>query len=591
MAFRERVPDVASVLRAAASAVGHALGGGAASVLLLRDRRVVWEPTGGAPFPGEVLRALADSAPDVLPALIHRATGPFVLHASTLPPVADGLAATLRAHEMESLAVLPLLGEATAVGCVLAPAPPGWDPREDEEPWRLVCWSPASLQVAAGAAVLEALARLGEGTPPNGLSGAVVVDGRERVILADGALRDLPAWRHPDPFGHPLSELPAEPLAGATDAAWPADAGGSRVILLAGGWDGREGRPGPWPASLAARVHAAAGAVTAAVGAGPASPDADLQALGTLAHRAKAARAMARAVAGRAGDDAKLVTVDLGAAAAAVLEDLADGLNQSRIRVFSFVAPAPCPIPPDLLAVREVLQALVTGGRQALAQTGGMLTVRTWTEAGWACAAVSDDGGARRGAGAPLPALLEGAQAPDGGVALEEVAAVVESLGGRFQVERRPGVWNRCTLMLPTVAAAGVPSVAGETRVSRKADGALRVLVVDDNAALRSVLRRYLERRGHGVTEATDGEDALRVVGQGESFDRLVVDIHMPGKSGPELFDSLGGVAPHLQGRTLFMTGDLQESATERFLAETGRPAIAKPFDLAELVRKLEGAA
>lgn len=591
MAFRERVPDVASVLRAAASAAGHALGGGAASVLLLRGSRVVWEPAGGAPFPGEVLRALADGATDVLPAMIHRETGPFILHASTLPPVADGLAATLRAHELESLAVLPLLGEATAVGCLLAPAPLGWDPREDDGPWSLVCWSPASLQVAAGTAVLEALERLGEGAPPQGLSGAVVVDGLERVILADGALRDLSAWRHPDPFGHPLAELPAGPLAGAFDAAGPADLGGARVILLAGGWDGREGRPGPWALSLAARVHAAAGALAAAVAADTAPADADLRALGTLAHGADAARVRARAVAGRAGEDAKLVTVDLGAAAAVVLDDLADGLNQSRIRVFSFVAPAPCPIPPDLLVVREVLQALVAGARQALAPSGGTLTVRTWTEAGWACAAVSDDGGARRGASAPLPALREGARAPDGSVALDEVAAVVESLGGRFQVERRPGVWNRCTIMLPTAASAVAPSLAGAARVSREADGALRVLVVDDNAALRSVLRRYLERRGHRVTEATDGDDALRVVGQGESFDRLVVDIHMPGKNGPELFDSLGDVAPHLQGRTLFMTGDLQESATERFLAETGRPSIAKPFDLAELVRKLEGAA
>jgi CheY-like chemotaxis protein len=535
-----------------------------------------------------VLRALADSASGVLPALIHRERGPFVLHASTLPPVADGLAATLRAYELESLAALPLLGDATAVGCLLAPAPPGWDPREDEGSWSLVCWSPASLQMAAGNAVLEVLERLGEGTPRQGLSGAVVVDGRERVILADGALRDLPAWRHPDPFGHPLAELPAEPLADAFDAVGPADMGGARVILLAGGWHGREGRPGPWPLSLAARVHAAAGALAAAVGAAPASTDAHVRSLGTLAHGADAARARARAVAGRAGEEAKLVTVDLGAAAAAVLDDLADGLNQSRIRVFSFVAPAPCPIPPDLLVVREVLQALVAGARQALAPSGGTLTVRTWTEAGWACAAVSDDGGAQRGArGAGASAAAAGGSAG----MLDEVAAVVESLGGRFQVERRPGVWNRCTLMLPTAGSAVAPSRAGPGRVSREADGALKVLVVDDNAALRSVLRRYLERRGHSVTEATDGDDALRVVGQGESFDRLVVDIHMPGKNGPELFVSLGGVAPHLQGRTLFMTGDLQESATERFLAETGRPSIAKPFDLAEMVRKLEGAA
>jgi len=152
-------------------------------------------------------------------------------------------------------------------------------------------------------------------------------------------------------------------------------------------------------------------------------------------------------------------------------------------------------------------------------------------------------------------------------------------------------VWNRCTLMIPTTPARAQAARVTETRVRRDGKGGLSVLVVDDNPALRSVLRRYLERRGHRVTEATDGDDALRVVGGGEPFDRLIVDIQMPGKNGPELFRSLSAVAPDLCGRTLFMTGDLMEASTERFLSESGRPALAKPFNLAELAKKLEGAA
>jgi two-component system sensor histidine kinase RpfC len=145
--------------------------------------------------------------------------------------------------------------------------------------------------------------------------------------------------------------------------------------------------------------------------------------------------------------------------------------------------------------------------------------------------------------------------------------------------------------MIPTAPRQAQAALSTETRVRRDTKGGLSVLVVDDNPALRSVLRRYLERRGHRVTEATDGDDALRVVGHGDPFDRLIVDIQMPGRSGPELYGSLANVAPELCARTLFMTGDLLEANTERFLAESGRPAIAKPFDLADLARKLEGAA
>ncbi len=122
----------------------------------------------------------------------------------------------------------------------------------------------------------------------------------------------------------------------------------------------------------------------------------------------------------------------------------------------------------------------------------------------------------------------------------------------------------------------------------QRAESGLSVLVVDDNAALRSVLRRYLERRGHDVTEAVDAEQGLRIVGD-QAFDRIIVDIRMPGKDGPEFYEDLDGVAPAMRERTIFMTGGFVESGTEDFIEGTGRPSIKKPFDLAEMARTVEG--
>ena len=209
----------------------------------------------------------------------------------------------------------------------------------------------------------------------------------------------------------------------------------------------------------------------------------------------------------------------------------------------------------------------------------------------WACAAVSDDG-AGTVTMTPFVTSFEPLfeEPPDVvDEVLSQVRGVIEGMGGRFQMESRPRLWNRCTLMLPVgkreERAASVP--AGETRVRRDAEGGLEVLVVDDNPALRSVLKRYLERRGHVVTEAVDGNHALDIV-SAQEFDRLIVDVQMPGKSGPEFYVSLEGVAPRLRGRTFFMTGGALQEAAERFLEESGRPWIPKPFDLTQLARTLE---
>jgi CheY-like chemotaxis protein len=173
------------------------------------------------------------------------------------------------------------------------------------------------------------------------------------------------------------------------------------------------------------------------------------------------------------------------------------------------------------------------------------------------------------------------------------VRAAVEGWGGRFLVERRPGVWNRYTLMLPECVEGRrpMPEASGAAEVDEVGrEAGLRVLVVDDNPALRSVLKRYLERRGHQVTEAGDGEQALDLCGE-EVFDRLLVDVCMPTKTGPEFYTGLASVAPALQAKTYFMTGGGLEAGDQRLVLESGRPAIMKPFALSEVAETVEAGA
>jgi len=126
-------------------------------------------------------------------------------------------------------------------------------------------------------------------------------------------------------------------------------------------------------------------------------------------------------------------------------------------------------------------------------------------------------------------------------------------------------------------------------------DGALdlkhvrRALVIDDEGAVRGVLRRYLKRKGWEVEEAADGEGALRhLQDTGEHpmqalFDVIICDLRMPALSGPELHAWAVRHRPELLQRLVFASGDVQEAAAAEFLEQSGCPVLEKPFELSAL--------
>ena len=82
----------------------------------------------------------------------------------------------------------------------------------------------------------------------------------------------------------------------------------------------------------------------------------------------------------------------------------------------------------------------------------------------------------------------------------------------------------------------------------------MKILVVDDNASLANTIRRCLEHEGYFVSIAKDGIAALELL-EGNHFDLLLTDVHMPGMGGVELAKSAAGRFPKLnvvlmQGRS-----------------------------------------
>jgi DNA-binding response OmpR family regulator len=118
------------------------------------------------------------------------------------------------------------------------------------------------------------------------------------------------------------------------------------------------------------------------------------------------------------------------------------------------------------------------------------------------------------------------------------------------------------------------------------------LLLVDDEATLRSALRRFFLRRGWRVTEAEDGEharDLLQNAGtHGERFDAVLTDVRMPRLSGMDLHALVAASDAELAGRFIFSSGDTGDAETAEFLGRTRCHVITKPYELSALLLMVE---
>ena len=109
-----------------------------------------------------------------------------------------------------------------------------------------------------------------------------------------------------------------------------------------------------------------------------------------------------------------------------------------------------------------------------------------------------------------------------------------------------------------------------------------RVLVADDEPAIRKVVRDALEREGHEVVTAIDGREALERFEEG-AFDLVVTDLAMPHVDGLELVQEVRRRSPV---PVLVLTVRSEEREKVRLLDEGADDYVTKPFGVAELVAR-----
>ena len=143
----------------------------------------------------------------------------------------------------------------------------------------------------------------------------------------------------------------------------------------------------------------------------------------------------------------------------------------------------------------------------------------------------------------------------------------------------RPGSGASFRIVLPRASGEKREARAKETEAPR---GTEKVLLVEDEPAVRNVTRAQLESLGYRVIACANAAEALQVVeALSEPVDLLLTDVVMPGMNGRELAARIAERQPGL--RVLFTSGYGEEVIARHGVLETGVLLLQKPFALSRL--------
>ncbi len=265
---------------------------------------------------------------------------------------------------------------------------------------------------------------------------------------------------------------------------------------------------------------------------------------------------------------------------------------------------ASAPVLGDPVQVEQLLMNLIINARDAMPD-GGRLTVRVEAfgrpEVGGSslpsprnsnCAAhairltVSDTGvgmTAEVQARAFEPFFTTKSAEAGSGLGLSTVFGIVQRMQGQVKIQSAPGAGTTFVFEFPRTDVP--PSTEAAAAVKRDAAGRERILLVEDEALVRTTLSHALNKLGYQVLAAASALEARKLVDGGAEFDLLLSDVVLPDQSGPDFAAELRAERPDL--KALFMSAHAHEHLVEQGRLRPEDLSLEKPFQTADLEQAL----
>lgn len=170
------------------------------------------------------------------------------------------------------------------------------------------------------------------------------------------------------------------------------------------------------------------------------------------------------------------------------------------------------------------------------------------------------------------------------GLGLATVYGVVKQSGGYVSATSEPGKGSTFSVYLPRASGDAGEEKADGGELNLR--GTERILLVEDDNAVRLLTRRMLETAGYKVFEAPDPQEAAVMFEESpDLFDILVTDVIMPGESGPQLHERLSLLRPGL--KVVFMSGFTSDFVASKGELDPKLDFLQKPFTADSLTRRV----
>jgi CheY-like chemotaxis protein len=171
------------------------------------------------------------------------------------------------------------------------------------------------------------------------------------------------------------------------------------------------------------------------------------------------------------------------------------------------------------------------------------------------------------------------------GLGLAICKRIVDDLAGQITLRSQPLLGTCVRIQLPHGGQVDHPSQAVEPRkLGRRA----KLLLIDDERSVAESLSHALQDE-HDVHTAFSAAEARTLLAAGHAYDMVLCDLAMPLESGADLYAHALREWPALAERFVFMTGGAFTARAIKFLEESARPHVEKPFEL-DALRQLLGA-
>ena len=285
--------------------------------------------------------------------------------------------------------------------------------------------------------------------------------------------------------------------------------------------------------------------------------------------------------------DSQRQYLDLNSVVERALEMMSYDFTLNNIQVSNQLSPE---IPKTMVDEHQLIQVLLnilTNAEQATRQAGGKGEIEI-------CTKISGDDieitVKDNGPGIPSEVLdrifepfFTTKEVGQGtGLGLSISYGIIKQHGGEIWADSVEGGDTTFHITLPVVGTEET-SVIDWQPWERLDKTTKHLLVVDDEPHIRDILKWYLELERYTVDLAEDGQEAWRKLANMD-YDCILLDLNMPGMSGPKLYQLIQGISRRLASKVVFITGNIVSPDTQKFISNTGNRVVTKPFRPEELL-------